>query len=130
MLLLAFLRFPPLLLQDMKKMLFLLSVKKTLCYSVFMITCLYFLSAGNLSLFSKLSKNTQTELLDLDEDADEEGKEAKDSKEDGCDEEVFISLLNASLLPQSHELSDLAFRDPHFFIPKNTVEISSPPPKA
>lgn len=106
-------------------------MKKVLFHIVFIFTCFYFLSAGNMGFFSKLGKAEQTELFDFDEDAkDSEGKEAKDSKEDNCDEEVFVSLLNSSLLPQNEILSDPGFHYLHSDILNNIVEKTSPPPKA
>ncbi len=105
-------------------------MKKVIFYIVFIFTCFYFLSAGNMTFFSKLGKVEQTELLDLDEDAtDSEGKEAKDSKEDSCDEEVFLTLLHSSLLPQNEILNGTGFDDLHSGILNNILEKSSPPPK-
>ncbi len=106
-------------------------MKNLTVYIVFFITCFYFLSAGNLSLFSKLGKDVQTELCDLDEDAtDSEGKEAKDSKEDGCDEEVFLELFSDALLPGNAHLNDGGFHDPHFALSSNYLEKIAPPPRA
>jgi len=109
-------------------------MKKGLIYIVLLLTCFYFLGAGNITFFSNLGGNVQSELCDLDKDADAEGKEAKEDgkegKEDGCEEEAFLALLNSALLPVSNEISGSSFKDVSFFIPKHILEKSSPPPKA
>ena len=106
-------------------------MKKALIYIVFILTSFYFLGAGNITFFSKIGDNAQTELCDLDEDADSEGKEAKeDGKEDGCEEEVFMALMNSALQPLSKEINGASFNDEHLFIPNHILEKNSPPPKA
>lgn len=106
-------------------------MKKLVFHSVFFLTCFYFLSAGNLTFFSKLAKTDQTEICDLDEDAsDAEGKEGKDSKEDGSGEELFIQLLAEACLPACNELQTLHFTDLHLFLPQSHIEKIAPPPRA
>jgi len=101
---------------------------------VFLVTCFYFLSAGNLALFSKLGKGTVTEILDLDEDSADsegkEGKEGKDSKEDSCGEEDFLDLMHTARLARSHSACEISFFEKSFLIPQHIAEKTGPPPKA
>lgn len=106
-------------------------MKKFFTCSVFFIACLYFLSAGSLCLFSKIGKNVQTELYDVDEDtADPESKEGKDCKEDGCCEDILAEILHGILLPSGHQADDITFIDPSLFVHKHVLEKNSPPPRA
>jgi hypothetical protein len=106
-------------------------MKQALVLIVFIFTCFYFFAGSSLALFTKLGKNVQTELFDMDEDTpDSEGKEAKDFKEDGCDEEDFIEILRAAITPDHSILSAHNFRDPHLFISSHVLEKTSPPPRA
>lgn len=106
-------------------------MKKVLIHTIFLFTCFYFFTGGNLALFSKLGKGVQTEVFNMDEDApDTEGKEAKGCKEDGCDEESYLENLHAALFPQNKDLSPGNFLDPDQFISKHILDKSSPPPRA
>lgn len=114
-----------------KKAIFDGLMQKAFLYSILIFTCVYFFTGGNLSLFSKLGKGVQTELCDMDEDpADPEGKEGKDCKEDGCDEEVYLEILHAATLGQRSQASLHNFRDPHLFIHTHFLEKTAPPPRA
>jgi len=80
-----------------------------------------------------LNTDTVTEILDLDEDADsegKEGKEGKDSKEDGCGEEDFLDLMHTAQLASSHSACEISFFEKSFLIPQHISEKTGPPPKA
>jgi hypothetical protein len=103
-------------------------MKKVFLHIMFFIICFYFLSAGNCSLFSKISKTTPTEITDLDEDS--AGSESKDNKEDGCDEEIFFHCNHILLLKETTLEKDLFFSDKKSSLPQHIQEKTSPPPKA
>lgn len=105
-------------------------MKKLLVHIIFAVTCLYFISAGNPSFFSKLGKSIVAENMDLDEDApDEEAKDSKE-KEDKCDEENFFASEDILSFMGHNESFEIAFPEKSFFIPNPIAEKTSPPPKA
>ncbi|HXB41170.1 MAG TPA: hypothetical protein VNZ49_11560 [Bacteroidia bacterium] len=103
-------------------------MKKVFPHILFFITCFYFLSAGNSSLFSKIGKATPTEITDLDEDSS--GAESKDNKEDGCDEETFFDCNHILLIKETTSVKDLFFSEKKSSLPQHIQEKTSPPPKA
>ncbi len=108
------------------------AVKKISLYSISLITCIYFLSAGNISLFSKFKKNYVTEFIDIDEDAagKEDKTESPDSKEDNCGKEDFLNQPGLLLSVKFISNCNLAFFEKYFLLPKPSLEINSPPPQA
>ncbi len=107
-------------------------MKRFLVYTVSLITCLYFLFAGNICLFSKVNKSYVIEIFDIDEDAAEkDGKTEKEGgKEDKFDEENFLSQNDMLLPTKVLSALDLLFPENGFSLPTPSFEISSPPPKA
>ncbi|MGZ3863027.1 MAG: hypothetical protein ACXVPN_04425 [Bacteroidia bacterium] len=107
-------------------------MKKAVLYSITLLTCLYFFSAGNVTFFSKISKNYNTEIVDLDKDASDKSDESEksDSKEDFNTEENFITESHLRITINSLLSPAVFCTEKSFFAPNPLLEVISPPPRA
>lgn len=106
-------------------------MKRAFIYIVFIITSFYFFAGTTVYLLSKLGSQVHTEILDISDDVpDSEGKEGKDTKEDGSDEESYTEMLNRALTGSYYPLNEHGFHDLHLFISSHILEQNAPPPRA
>ncbi|MGZ3903308.1 MAG: hypothetical protein ACXVC6_06425 [Bacteroidia bacterium] len=107
-------------------------MKKAVLYAITLLTCLYFFSAGNITFFSKITKNYSTEFVDLDKDASDKSDESEksDSKEDFNTEENFITENHLRIMVNSLLSPAVFYTGKSFFPPNPLLEVISPPPQA
>lgn len=107
------------------------TVKQLLLYLISIVTCVYFLSSGNITLFSKFKKSYEAELIDFDKDASDKSDETeKQDGKEGFGEENFIAE-NRLLLTTNTLLSFTVYISENDLLPQGPLlEINSPPPQA